>query len=170
MITTALEFLRRIRHSRVAREIEPHYVELRDGEFRETQLRPALREIDVIAQKVARIEARTYKHRAGDGIHYVPSPLAIVRIGKEWIPMRRQSHTAIWAHADDICRVLGLSYADLRLQFHPDESRYIVSAQDRADCATRATLSDALKVCADLRAIREHEIARCIEQKLSERR
>lgn len=147
-------------------KLEPTYLELKGGSFRETGERPGLEDVDALAMKIAEIEARTFKHKPGDGDHYVPAPLELLLIGGRWTPSRRKSIGAILAHADDVCRACGLDYPTLRQRAYPYEDRDSIDAEQRGDCARPATLRDLDAVLRDLRAVRFGALADLIAREV----
>lgn len=150
----------------VMTSIEPTYIELSDGEFRVTTRRPDAETTTRLAVECARIEARTFLHSPGDGLHYVPSPLEVLFIGGIWTPVRRQSYGAILAHADDLCRALGLDYGALYVAAYPDRMSLPITTQERADCARPATRADTEAVLSDLEKIHFGRLAKAIRQEI----
>lgn len=146
--------------------IEPTYIELKDGEFRVTARRPDAETTTRLAVECARIEARTFKHVPGDGLHYVPSPLEVLFVGEIWTPVRRQSYGAILAHTDDLCRAYDLDYPSLRLAVYEMEARSVITAEARADCARPATRADTENVLSDLAKINFGKLAEIIRQEI----
>ena len=120
-------------------------------------------------------EGQVYKHCPGDGFHYVPGtatfyqdlrghdPSKFVPFPRNWWIEFQHSNSAIFAHVEDICKLLGIDYGDLYRKAYPGCLPPHTGRGRRTYCERPATLADVAAVISDLEDINFSQLATELE-------
>lgn len=129
--------------------------------YEETDLRPNAEQAQQLEKTLQ--EKKSFKHKPGDGWHYLPLPAIAFFRRSQWHLQAATSEGAVLAHTEDLCKELGLDFQALCQKAYPDEEITPATQEDRDACDRPATKDDIQAILDDLTDINYHSLKTVLE-------